>query len=306
LVSCAESELRALLAAGPMFASLFGGPKKRDRFTLAELRRLNDVLVKHQAVTAANRDLLVETFREVAELMIWGDQHEPGFFDLFVELKILAHFNRFMTTKARWSHRGAGLTLQLLQTLSIMIQNTREVTSLFYLFSNNHINELIEADFDFDDEEVMAYYISFLKTISLKLNQKTIQFFFFDGAAGGPGAAKGNGDADAEGKSSKAGSGGNSGEDGGGDGGGDGRGDSSGTSSGDGGLIVAASFPLYTSALRFLGHPESMVRAAVRSIVLSIFGVADPGVRQHLLSPAGWRAYVPQVGELVSVAVRNS
>lgn len=32
--------------------------------------------------------------------------------------------------------------------------------------------------FDFSDEEVMAYYISFLKTLSLKLNAHTIHFFY--------------------------------------------------------------------------------------------------------------------------------
>lgn len=40
------------------------------------------------------------------------------------------------------------------------------------------INELITYKFDFTDEEVLAYYISFVKTISLKLNAHTIQFFF--------------------------------------------------------------------------------------------------------------------------------
>ena len=60
-----------------------------------------------------------------------------------------------------------------------MVQNIIQLeTSLFYLFSNNHVNELIECDFDFDDEEVMAYYISLLKTILLKLNPATVQFFF--------------------------------------------------------------------------------------------------------------------------------
>jgi protein CLEC16A len=160
-----------------MFENMFS--KKPPRFTLLELRRLNDVLVHHRTVTAANRDVLIGTFREIAELMIWGDQHEPSFFDLFVELKTLAHFCRFMSLKKGGGGWRGGLTLQLLQTLSIMVQNTREETSLFYLFSNNHINELIEAELDFQDEEVMAYYISFLKTISLKLNEKTIQFFFF-------------------------------------------------------------------------------------------------------------------------------
>jgi len=32
--------------------------------------------------------------------------------------------------------------------------------------------------FDFSDEEIMAYYISFLKTLSLKLNNHTVHFFY--------------------------------------------------------------------------------------------------------------------------------
>jgi len=37
------------------------------------------------------------------------------------------------------------------------------------------------------------------------------------------------------------------------------------------------------------------VRAAVRTIVLNIFGVRDAAVRRHLLSPRGWPLLVPQV-----------
>lgn len=47
-----------------------------------------------------------------------------------------------------------------------------------YLLSNNHVNSIIVHKFDFSDEEVMAYYISFLRTLSLKLNNHTIHFFY--------------------------------------------------------------------------------------------------------------------------------
>lgn len=47
-----------------------------------------------------------------------------------------------------------------------------------YLLSNNHINSIIVLKLDFSDEEVLAYYISFLKTLSFKLNKHTIHFFF--------------------------------------------------------------------------------------------------------------------------------
>jgi len=47
-----------------------------------------------------------------------------------------------------------------------------------YLLSNNYVNQIICHKFDFSDEEILAYYISFLKTLSLKLNKNTIHFFY--------------------------------------------------------------------------------------------------------------------------------
>ena len=73
---------------------------------------------------------------------------------------------------------GGFVCTQLLQTLNILFENIRHETSLYYLLSNNHVNAIIQHKFDFDDEEVMAYFISFLKTLSLKLNNHTVHFFF--------------------------------------------------------------------------------------------------------------------------------
>lgn len=73
---------------------------------------------------------------------------------------------------------GSYVCVQLLQTLNILFENIRNETSLYYLLSNNHVNSIIVHRFDFSDEEVMAYYISFLKTLSFKLNPHTIHFFF--------------------------------------------------------------------------------------------------------------------------------
>lgn len=61
------------------------------------------------------------------------------------------------------------------------ISHIISLSSLFssdYLLSNNHVNSIIVHKFDFSDEEIMAYYISFLKTLSLKLNNHTVHFFY--------------------------------------------------------------------------------------------------------------------------------
>ena len=50
-----------------------------------------------------------------------------------------------------------------------------ERRSLFYLLSNNHVNDMIMFDFRLGDEEVLSHFASFLKTLSLRLNPNTVQ-----------------------------------------------------------------------------------------------------------------------------------
>lgn len=130
-------------------------------------------MAKNEQVTEQNKTLLVETLRSVAEILIWGDQNDSTVFDFFLEKNMLSYFLSIMTQRC-----GTYVCVQLLQTLNILFENIRNETSIYYLLSNNHVNSIITHKFDFSDEEVMAYYISFLKTLSLKLNQYTIHFFF--------------------------------------------------------------------------------------------------------------------------------
>lgn len=159
------------------WASLFAGNTSsgRGKFTFEELRNLYEVLVRNQIVTEANKATVVETIRSIAEFMIWGDQNEPKIFEFFLENNILLYLHRMLAQHP--ANRSGDIAKQVLQTLSIIIQNIRSETGTFFLFSNNHINNIVEIRFDFEDEEVLGYYISFLKTISLKLNPKTVHFF---------------------------------------------------------------------------------------------------------------------------------
>lgn len=155
--------------------SWFGGGlwKPKNLHSLEHLKYLYNVLSKNQTVSENNRGLLVETLRSIAEILIWGDQNDSSVFDFFLEKNMLSFFLRIMKQKC-----GSYVCVQLLQTLNILFENIRNETSLYYLLSNNHVNSIIVHKFDFSDEEVMAYYISFLKTLSLKLNAHTIHFFY--------------------------------------------------------------------------------------------------------------------------------
>ncbi|XP_031096090.1 protein TRANSPARENT TESTA 9 [Ipomoea triloba] len=143
--------------------------RSRNRFSLDELRYLTDQLMKVQVVNEVNKDFVIEALRSIAELITYGDQHDGAFFEFFMEKQVMGEFVRILKIS-----RTVIVSLQLLQTMSIMIQNLRREQSIYYIFCNEHINYLITYSFDFRNEELLSYYISFLRAISGKLNKNTI------------------------------------------------------------------------------------------------------------------------------------
>ena len=106
--------------------------------------------------------------------------------------------------------------------------------------------------YDFEDEELIAYYISFLKTLSLRLDSNTVHFFFNEHRADFPLFTEGN-------------------------------------------FVKMWIFiflfiiqgilylKIRLTALNFHSHPESMVRAAVRTLTLSVYRVREPSLERFIL-----------------------
>ncbi|XP_048058673.1 protein CLEC16A isoform X4 [Megalobrama amblycephala] len=210
-----------------------GQGKSKNIHSLDHLKYMYHVLTKNTTVTDHNRNLLVETIRTITEILIWGDQNDSSVFDFFLEKNMFAFFLNILRQKS-----GRYVCVQLLQTLNILFENISHETSLYYLLSNNHVNSIIVHKFDFSDEEIMAYYISFLKTLSLKLNNHTVHFFYNE---------------------------------------------------------HTNDFALYTEAIKFFNHPESMVRIAVRTITLNVYKVDN----QHMLHYIRDKTAVPYFSNLV-------
>jgi len=152
---------------------MFGFFKRKQRFTLDYLRFAYQTLEKHPIITPRNESSIIRTLKDVAEHMIYGDQHNKNLVLFLAEKNFLAFFLKLLR-----QNYSRDITVQLLQTLSIMVQNIEKQYGLYYLFSQNHINDIIVYDFDFSQPEVLNYYITFLKTISMKLNRDVIHFFF--------------------------------------------------------------------------------------------------------------------------------
>jgi hypothetical protein len=145
----------------------------QPKYTLEHLQALFNTLLQAENSGGCTPEQLVGTLREIAQLLIWGDQHDPTFFDFFLEHQILQHFIKVLLQASQNTVR-----VQIIQTLSMLVTNVSNNLSLYYLFSGNHINHLIRHEFDWSDEEVLSHYISFCKTIAMRLNPSTLQFFF--------------------------------------------------------------------------------------------------------------------------------
>ncbi|KAF9139728.1 Protein CL16A, partial [Linnemannia schmuckeri] len=107
-----------------------------------------------------------------------------------------------------------------------MFENVRSRQSLYFLLSNNYVNQVIGLRYDFSNDEILAYYIYLLRTLSFKLSKDTIYFFFNE---------------------------------------------------------HLDDFPLYSEAIKFFNHEESMIRIAVRVITLNVYSVNDRQMQDFIL-----------------------
>jgi hypothetical protein len=152
-----------------------------NRFSLVELKKIHQQLVENKSVRDGNEHLVIEILRIIAEMVVYGDNKSELLFDFFCEKNMLSIFLEIM-----WTETGCPLPvhIQILQTLSILISSVKNDTSLYYLLSNNYINDIIIFPHDFSaegsDESLLAQYASFIKTLSLRLNEQTVQFFFIE------------------------------------------------------------------------------------------------------------------------------
>jgi hypothetical protein len=150
------------------------------------------------SIPAQSGDRLVELIRSIAETLLWGEQNEDdsSMFDYFAEKGVMRIFVSLLNSGGNSSEtpsstiifgpssssivpKNRQITIQLLQTMSLLLLNVKRQTSLYYLLSNNAVNQLINnnTNLDFSDEEVLSYYISLMKSIALRLSPETIHFF---------------------------------------------------------------------------------------------------------------------------------
>ncbi|KAL1921384.1 uncharacterized protein VTP21DRAFT_11100 [Calcarisporiella thermophila] len=155
----------------PKWAELMLWPKY-EKYSLDHLKELCDSLERYPPKTHEGQ--IIDTLKEITQLLVWGDQNNnPDLLEWFFEKNVHWYFLKLFEER-----RSPNLIVQILQTLNILFENIRDPTVFYFLLSNNYVNQIICHKFDFSVDEILAYFIYFLRTLSFKLDKDTIHFFF--------------------------------------------------------------------------------------------------------------------------------
>lgn len=226
---------------------------------LSEIRENLDVSASGRPSSEESSQQLVEAIRQATEVLVWGERHDETLFDLFCESQVLASFVRTLLAQST----PEVVQVQLLQTLSILVQNAHRSTSFFYLLSGGHLNTLLSGALDFEDdevghiygalnmhsEEVLAYFLALVKGLALRLDGGSAQLCIDTRQA----------------------------------------------------QSEAHGFPLFAQAVRFTTHKDAMVRTGARAALLSILRIDHVKVRGHTVE-AAMAMLVPSLAQALRVA----
>ena len=70
------------------------------------------------------------------------------------------------------------INLEIIKTFSFLMINIKNTVYLYYFFSKNLLNKIINKDYSKYGEDFLSYYINFLKSLSLRLDEVSVQLFY--------------------------------------------------------------------------------------------------------------------------------
>lgn len=131
---------------------------------------------------------LIEDLKKLTELLIWGERNNEDFFEFLPSLKP-SYFCESQIMEGLYeiieSIKDREVVIQVIQTLSMLSYNldlpqhiSTFLVNLDYILSHALLNEFIDYEYDFYDDEILDYFISFLKSLALKVNNSTLYLFF--------------------------------------------------------------------------------------------------------------------------------
>ena len=127
--------------------------KKHLKETCKLIGLIGTFLVKGEGLNTTESQLIFDTFCDL------------DFMNLLLKFSMLDYYE---------------INLEIITTFSFLMINVKSTTYLYYFFSKNLLNRIINKDYSKYDEEFLSYYVNFLKSLSLRLDEVSVNLFYIE------------------------------------------------------------------------------------------------------------------------------
>lgn len=118
-------------------------------------------------------DSITAKIKQMTEILIWGEKNDQAFFDLFCERGVLNILLKFVKQKS-----SRFVVIQIIQSLGLFLYNIDKPQHINFIFTNRALNDFINHDYNFADDEIVDYYINLLKSCCLRIGNFPLEIFF--------------------------------------------------------------------------------------------------------------------------------
>ncbi|CAD8172307.1 unnamed protein product [Paramecium octaurelia] len=137
------------------------------------MKVIQDVKKLHQELQKPEKShKYKQIIEELSEYFLFGDHQKEEIFDYLAEQNILSLFYQKLKSA---NHQ---LTIFIIERTSMVITNLQNPLNINYVLSNPALHDFINHNYDFNNPEIVDYYVNFLKTIAIRINRENFYLYF--------------------------------------------------------------------------------------------------------------------------------
>lgn len=119
----------------------------------------------------------VEYLTSLVEIFIWAEKNDMTIVDFFIENNVMRFFPELLIKNAKQKYSRENV-VTLIKNFSFLLLNLKSPELVNFVFSNQSFTQFLNFRFDFRDDEIIFFYVNFIKSISQRFDSFPLQIFY--------------------------------------------------------------------------------------------------------------------------------
>ena len=119
----------------------------------------------------------VEYLTSLVEIFIWAEKNDMTIVDFFIENNLMKFFPELLIKNAKQKYSRENV-VALIKNFSFLLLNLKSPELVNFVFSSQSFTQFLNFRFDFRDDEIIFFYVNFIKSISQRFDSFPLQIFY--------------------------------------------------------------------------------------------------------------------------------